>query len=169
MQEPNRRKWLQVAVAAVIALAIVAIAIVGGTTIFIYRHIRAEFVAADTADERIAAARARFGSSAAFLRVDPDKGAVVTGREDAGHSHEALATLHALAYDPVAQKLVDISVPFWLLRLVPNGRISLGADSGIDFGAERLNINLTALEGLGPGLVLDHAEGSGIKLLVWTE
>jgi hypothetical protein len=169
MQEPKRRKWLQVAVAAVVVLAIAAIAIVGGTAVFIYRHIRAEFVAADTAEDRIAAARARFGSSEAFLRVDANGGAVVNGREDAGSSHEALATLHALAYDPGAQKLVDISVPFWLLRLVPNGRISLDANSGIDFGAERLNINLTALEGLGPGLVLDHAEGSGLKLLVWTE
>jgi len=169
MTTSSRRTWLQVAIAAIVVLAIVAIGIVGGTTLYIYRHIRAEFVPADTAEERIAAARARFGSSRAFLRVDADGRAVVNGREAAGDAHEPLATLRALAYDPAARKLVDISVPFWLLRLVPNGRISLDANSGIDFDAERLNLNLAALEELGPGLILDHAQASGTRLLVWSE
>ena len=167
MTPSSRRTWRQVALAAIAIFALAAIAIVGGTTVFIYRHIRAELVAADTAEERIAAARARFGSSPAFLRVDGARGPVVSGR--AGGSRPTLATLRALAYDPTARRLVDISIPFWLLRLVPNGRISLDASTGIDFSAERVNVNLEALEGIGPGLVLDHSEPSGTRLLVWTE
>lgn len=168
MTAATRRTWLQVALAAIVVLGIAALAIVGGTTVYVYRHIRAEFVPADTADERIAAARARFGSSRAFLRVDADGRAVVNGREDGG-SREPLSVLRALAFDPRSGKLVDISIPFWLVRLVPNGRISLDANSGIEFDAERLNLNLGALEALGPGLVLDHAQASGTRLLVWTE
>jgi hypothetical protein len=163
------RSWLQVAVVASVVLACGAIVIVGGTTIFVYRHIRAEFVPAETAEQRIAAARARFGSSQAFLRVDADRGPVVNGREDTGASHEALSTLRALAYDPTAGKLVDISIPFWLLRLVPNGRISLDASSGIDFSAKQLHLNVSALEDLGPGLVIDQQDRGGTKVLVWTE
>jgi hypothetical protein len=169
MTTATRRTWLQVAVAAIVVLGIAAIAIVGGTTVYVYRHIRAEFVPADTAEERIAAARARFGSTGAFLRVDADGRAIVNGREAGSGSHEPLATLRALAYDPTARKLVDISVPFWLLRLVPNGRISLDARSGIDFNAERLNLNVSALEDLGPGLVIDQEDRGGRKVLVWTE
>jgi hypothetical protein len=167
MTPSNRRTWRQVAVAAIAIVAVAAMAIVGGTTVFVYSHIRTESVAADTAEERIAAARARFGTSQAFLRVDGAGGPVVSGR--AGDSRAALATLRAIAYDPTARRLVDISIPFWLLRLVPNGRISLDASTGIDFSAERVNVNLEALEGIGPGLVLDHSEPGGTKLLVWTE
>ena len=168
MTTARRRTWLQVAIAAIVVLAIAAIAVVGGATVFFYRHFRSDVVQADTAAERIAAARARFGSSPAFLRVDADGRTAVNGREDGG-SHEPLSTLRALAFDPRSGKLIDISIPFWLLRLVPNGRISLDANSGIDFDAERLNLNLGALEALGPGLVLDHSQPSGTRMLVWTE
>jgi len=169
MTPASRRTWRQVAVAAIVVVAFAALAIIGGTTVFFYRHIRAEFVPADTAEERIAAARTRFGSRPAFLRVDADSRPVVNGRDNTGGSHEALATLRALAYDPTARKLVDISIPFWVLRLVPNGRISLDASSGIDFGAEQLHLNLSALEDLGPGLVIDQEDRGGRKVLVWTE
>lgn len=169
MTPASRRTWRQVALAAIVVVGLAALAIIGGTTVFFYRHIRAEVVPADTAEERIAAARARFGSRPAFLRVDADSRPVVNGRENTGGSHEALATFRALAYDPTAGKLVDINIPFWLLRLVPNGRISLDASSGIDFGAERLRLNLSALEDLGPGLVVDHQDRGGRKVLVWTE
>ena len=169
MSTADRRRWVQVGVAAIAMLAVAALAIVGGTMVFIYRHVRSEVVPAATAEERIASARARFGSSQPFLRVGGERGTVVNGREPAAGSQEALATLRALAYDSTARKLVDISIPFWLLRLVPNGRISLDASTGIDFGAERVSVNLAALEGLGPGLVLDHSAPSGTTLLVWTE
>lgn len=169
MTNTRRRTWLQVAVAAIVVLAIAAIAIVGGTTVYVSRHISTESVPADAAEERIAAARARFGSTRAFLRIGADGRAVMNGREATGDVHAPLAMLRALAYDPAARKLVDISVPFWLLRLVPNGRISLDANSGIDFDAERLNLNLSALEDLGPGLVIDQEDRAGRKVLVWTE
>jgi hypothetical protein len=168
MTTSSRRTWLQLAIAGMVVLAIAALAIVGGTAVFFYRHIRSDVVPAETAAERVAAARARFGSSRPFLRIDADGGTSVNGREGGG-SHEPVATLRALAYDPRAGKLIDVSIPFWLLRLVPNGRISLDAGSGIDFDAERLNVNVSALEDLGPGLVIDQEDRGGRKVLVWTE
>ena len=169
MNPTNARTWRQIAIATIVLLAIAAIVIIGGATFYVYRHVRAEVVPADAAEARIASARARFGTQQALVRIDADGDAVVTGRENAAASHERLVTLRALAYDPDARRLVDVSIPFWLLRLAPGGRISLDADSGIKFDAERLNLNVSALEALGPGLVLDHADGNGRKVLVWTE
>src|SRR5688572_13984738 len=125
MTATNARTWRQIAIATIVLLAIAAIAIIGGATFYVYRHIRAEFVSADAAEARIGSARARFGAQQALLRIDADGDAVVTGRENAAGSHERLVTLRALAYDPGARKLVDVSIPFWLLRLAPGGRISL--------------------------------------------
>jgi hypothetical protein len=169
MTAAHTRTWRQIVLAVIIVTAIVAVAIVGGATFYIYRHIRAEVMPVETADARITAARARFAGEQAFLRIDADGEAVVTGRQDAGAAHRPLAAVRALAYDPGRRRLVDVSIPFWLLRLAPNGRISFDADSGIDFNAERLQLNVSALEALGPGLVLDHADQAGMKVLVWTE
>ena len=79
-----------------------------------------------------------------------------------GNSHRAGGDAARARLRARARKDSSTSaVPFWLLRLAPNGRISLDADSGIDFDAERLNINLAALEGLGPG------SGAGSVGAIW--
>lgn len=169
MTAANGWTWRRVVLAMIVVTAVAAVAIVGGATFYIYRHIRAEVMPVETAEARIAAARGRFAGEQAFLRIDADGDAVVTGRQDAGASGRPLARLRALAYDPGPGRLIDVSIPFWLLRLSPNGRISFDADSGIDFNAERLHLNVSALEALGPGLVLDHVDRAGMKVLVWTE
>ena len=169
MAAARGRTWQQIAIAAIVVLAISAITLIGGAAFFAYRHIRSEVVPAVTADARIAAARARFGGQPPLLQIDADGDTAVAGRHTTGHSPAPVAALRALAYEPGRERLVDVSIPFWLLRLAPNGRISFGADSGINFDAERLNINLAALEELGPGLVLDRSEPSGARLLLWTE
>ena len=169
MATASGRTWRQMAIAAIVVLAISAITFVGGAAFFFYRHIRSEVVPAGTADARIAAARARFGGQPALLRIDADGDAALAGRQTTGNSPAPVAALRALAYEPGRERLVDVTVPFWLLRLAPNGRISFGPNSGINFDAERLNINLAALEELGPGLVLDQSEPSGARLLIWTE
>jgi hypothetical protein len=169
MTAANPRTWPQIVIAVIVVIGVAAIVLVGAAAFYVSQHFRAEFVPADAAEVRIAAARARFGGQQALLRIDADGDAVVTGRPDSANSSKPLVTLRALAYDPGPGRLVDASIPFWLLRLAPNGRISLDADSGIKFDAERLNLNVSALEALGPGLVLDHDDGSGLKILVWTE
>ena len=81
-----------------------------------------------------------------------------------------LETLRVLAYDPDAEKLVRVSIPFWLLRLAPtNKRMSFLSDNGIDFDSDRVHLSLDDLERRGPGLVVDHTDRRGSLLLVWTE
>jgi hypothetical protein len=170
MAAAEHRTWRQVATAAIVVVALAGITLVGGAAFFIYRSIRTEVVPADAADARMASARARFGTQPALLRIDADGEAVVTGRTDAASaSHRPLQTLRALAYDPGPRTLRDVSIPFWLLRLAPDDRISIDAGTGFTFRADRLNLNVAALEALGPGLVLDHADRNGMKVLVWTE
>jgi hypothetical protein len=169
MTETRRRTWWQVLVAAVIVVAMVGIAVIGGAAYLFYRHIRSEAVSSATADSRMADVRAKFGGQEAWLRIASDGSAEITGRPDARGSHARLVSLRVLAYNPDEGRLADVSVPFWLLRLAPEGQLRLDAGSGIDFDAERLKLNVSALEALGPGLVLDHAQADGTRLLVWTE
>jgi hypothetical protein len=169
MTETRRRTWFQVLIAAVIIMAMIGLALVSGAAFLFYRHIRTEALSSDAADTRIEAVRARFGGQQAWLRIGSDGSAEIAGRSDAGGAHAPLTSLRVLAYNPAEGRLADVSVPFWLLRLAPEGQLRLDADSGIDFDAERLTLNVSALEALGPGLVLDHSQSDGTRLLVWTE
>ena len=169
MTDTKRRTWWQALVAAVIVVAMSGIALIGGAAFLFFRHIRSEVVSSATADSRMADVRAKFGGQEAWLRIGSDGSAEIAGRPDADGSHRPLKSLRVLVYNPAEGRLADVSVPFWLLRLAPDGQLRLDADSGIDFDAERLKLNVSALEALGPGLVLDHSQTDGTRLLVWTE
>jgi hypothetical protein len=80
-----------------------------------------------------------------------------------------LETLRVLAYDIHAEKLVRVSIPFWLLRLAPTRHVSFLSDTGIDFDSDRVRLTLDDLERRGPGLILDQADHRGSQVLVWTE
>jgi hypothetical protein len=149
--------------------AMSGIALVGGAAVLFFRHIRTETISSDAADSRISEVRARFSGQQPLLRIAGDGSPEIAGRSDRHDSHAPLVSLRVLAYDPDRGRLADIRVPFWLLRLAPDGRVSFTGDNGVRFRADRLHVNLAALEAVGPGLVLDHAESSGTRLLVWTE
>ncbi len=88
----------------------------------------------------------------------------------AGGSPAPLHTLRVLAYDSDAGKLVNVSIPFWLLRLAPsNKKLSFLSDNGIDFDTDRVRLTLEDIERRGPGLMLDHKDRRGAQVLVWTE
>jgi hypothetical protein len=159
---------VQILIAAAIVIAIGGLALVGGAAFLLFRHIRTETITADAADVRLSAARARFAGQQPLIAIDESGDAVIKGRSSTD-SQVRLTTLRALAFDATEGHIVDVSIPFWLLRLAPDGRISFDSRSGLDFDAERLNLNVGALEALGPGLVIDHADAKGTKLLVWTE
>ena len=74
-----------------------------------------------------------------------------------------------LAYDTREEKLIRVSIPFWLLRLAPSRHVSFLSDTGINFDSDRVRLTLDDLERRGPGLILDQADRRGSHVLVWTE
>ena len=80
-----------------------------------------------------------------------------------------LDTLRVLAYDTRANKLVNVSIPMWLLRLAPSNKFSFMKDNGIDFDSDRMHISMDDIDRRGPGLILDQVERRGSQVLVWTE
>ena len=166
----NKRTWVSVLIAAVIVVVILAVSAVGGTAYFIYRHVHTEFTPNESADKRFADARARFAGQRPLIELRKGSDEPVFHRETipATMPTEKLATLRVLAYDTRANKLVNVSIPMWLLRLAPN-TFSFLQDNGIDFDADRVHMTLDDLERRGPGLLLDQADRRGSQVLVWTE
>jgi hypothetical protein len=167
----TRRTWVSVLIASVIIVGVLAIAVVGGTAYFFYRHINASFTPPEDADTEFAQARARFAGQKPLIEIREDDEPILhregATRRDASRQ---LVSLRVLAYDNHARKLVRVTIPFWLLRLAPSGRkVSFLNDNGIDFDTERVHLTLEDLERRGPGLVLDQADRRGSQVLVWTE
>ena len=166
----NKRTWISVLIAAVIIVGVMAVSAVGGTAYFIYRHVHTQFVPNENAEQQFAATRARFAGQQPLIEVRKDQEAVLH-REMIPKAMPAakLDTLRVLAYDTRANKLVNVSIPMWLLRMAPTNKFSFMKDNGIDFDSDRVHITLDDVERRGPGLLLDQADRRGSQVLVWTE
>src|SRR6185503_1354411 len=163
MSQNNRKTWISVLIASVIIVGILAAAAIGGTAFFIYRHVNTEFTRTENADQQFKEARARFAGQQPLIEIRKDDDEPVLHREAlrAAESSPKLETLRVLAYDTHAEKLVRVSIPFWLLRLAPSRHMTFLSDSGIDFDSDRVHITLDDLERRGPGLILDQADRRG--------
>jgi hypothetical protein len=170
MEKSTRRTWISIVIASVIIVGILAVAAVGGTAYFFYRHINAQYAPRESADEQFAAARARFSGQKPLIEIRRDDEPIVHRELFAeAHSDAKLQTLRVLAYDPDERKLVRVSIPFWLIRLMPGKHFSFLNDNGIDFDSERVRLTSRDLERLGPSLILDQQDRHGAYVIVWTE
>jgi nitrate reductase NapE component len=161
--------WAAILIAGVIIFGMLAVAAVGGTAFFIYRHINTTPTGHDAAAAEFTQARARFAGQQPLIEMSVGDEPVVHRELVKDPSGRKLETLRVLAYDRHERKLVRVSIPFWLLRLLPSNHFSFLDDNGINIDSERVNLTVDDLERRGPGLVLDTRDRRGSEVLVWTE
>lgn len=169
MAEPKKRRtWIYVVVGILISLFVIGIALIGSAIFYVRRHVSAQFVAAETAAPEFERARSQFAGQEPLIELRGDHDAVVHRRT--GSSRGELQTLRVLAFDPQAEKLVRVSVPFWLIRMMPGRRLHMGTNEDLDFDTDRLHFTVDDLERAGPGLVIDGiSPRGGSRILIWTE
>ena len=169
----SRKTWISILIAAAIVVGALALTVVGGTAYFIYRHVHAEFTSEQSADREFETARARFEGQQPLIEVRIDDEPLVHRDQIPATAPPGrrLDSLRVLAYDDRAGKLVRVSIPFWLLRMLPTRNLSFLNDQGIDvdIDSERVRLTIEDLERRGPGLVLAHKDRVGARVLVWTE
>src|SRR5262249_25907475 len=167
-----KKTWVSILIASVIIVMMLAVAVVGGTAYFIYRHVHAELTNQTTAEQEFSTAPARFANQRPLIEIRRDDDPVVhRDLIPAVASNGRIESLRVLAYDEHAGKLVHVSIPFWLLRMMPSKHLSFLNDEGIDvdIDAERVHLTIEDLERRGPGLLLDEKDRHGSQVLVWTE
>ena len=164
--------WVSVLIASVIIVGIVAVAAVGGAAFFIYRHVNTTFTPSDRAEVEFSKSRSRFEGQRPLIELRHDDDPVIH-REllKEGAPKHKLDALRVLAYDQHANKLVRVSIPFWLLRMAPSKHLSFLNDNGfdVDVDSDRVRLTVEDLERRGPGLLLDTVDRRGSRVLVWTE
>ena len=167
--EKRTKGCLWIGLGLAIAVGMVAIAVVAGTGYWAYQRFApsAEFLDQKKADEQMAQILARFTDPTPLIIATPDGHGARARTEGRPPFTGQLESLHVAAYDVGAGKLVRFTVPFWLLRLGKDGKLSIDGHLDDVRGAEKLTVK--DLETLGPGLLFDELKPNGDRVLVWTE
>jgi hypothetical protein len=165
------RPWLP---RALLALALFAVTMLVLSWLLLSSWTTLETASAESASEAFDGARRAAGAGAAtvaYLEITA-AGDVVVHREQELAEPADLDTLHLVAWQPSAQRLVRVDFPFWFVALKLSGPVGLGTMiAGLVQDWENLDLGIDEddLERRGPALVLDHDRGERGRVLLWTE
>jgi hypothetical protein len=169
--EKRTKGYLWIGLGIVIVVGMVVVTVIAGAGFWAYQNLAPEVALIDQAkaDQQLEEIRATFKNRTPLIVAGDDghHARLQTEGREATFTGQ-LTSLHVAAYDHRAGKLMRFSMPFWLLRLAPDGKVSIG-DGALDgvHGAEKLTVK--DLEALGPGLLVDERKPDGDRVLVWTE
>lgn len=171
--EKRTKGCLWIALGLAIVVVMVGVVLVAGAGFWMYQSFApaATFVDQAKADAELEAIRAKLGNRTPLINPDPAEGEphIRTDSRPSAYTGE-LQSLLVAAYDRRAGKLVRFTIPFWLLRLAPDGKVSLGDETlQLDELTGREKLTVQQLEAFGPGLLIDVVKPSGDRVLVWTE
>jgi hypothetical protein len=167
MAGKKTKTWVVILVGAIVLVGVLVVALVGGAAYFVARHVQAQFVTTATADAQFASARDRFAGQVALIELRKDDDPIVHRPAEDAHA-APIQMVRVMVYSPDSRKLVNVTVPMWVLRMAPgNGFNSMNDD--FDFESRRFHLTLEDIERHGPGLILDEADRHGARVLVWSE
>jgi hypothetical protein len=170
MNEPapaKKRTWLWIVLGVFLFFVVLAVGGLFFAVSFFRQSMSVTEMSVASADSEFDSVRARFGGQQPLIQMVDGRPQYVADRAAEPASEKPLTTMHILAWDDDEERLVRLSVPFWLLRL-KSGPIQLSAysqgwdDRGVSFRIEDL-------ERRGPGLVLDVDESREGRVLIWAE
>ena len=159
---------------AIVTIGIVGCCVLGfvtlvGAGIYLFaKHVDIAEASEVSADRAFAETRARLVNETPLISLNGDDwetDATVNRRVNADARKPR--TLHVMAWDPDDERLVNVSIPFWLLRLGDRVNVDVNFDEDDPFG--ELDLTVTDLDQYGPGLIVDYVDSANDRVLMWTE
>ena len=156
----------------VLAAASVALAALTVLVVFVVRHREAAPVTVTAAQVEFDRLRARFAGQTALIdmRTRSSRSPAVAA------SGRPLRTFHTVIFDRRGgDRLVDVSVPYWLGRTYARhdgsfawlGELTFLDDT--EFDPEPLQLSIHEIERHGPGLLVDYRHPGGGQFVSWVE
>jgi hypothetical protein len=158
--------WVVVGICVVGFLCVVAVAAAG--VYFFSQHIDTREISPTSASREFEEIRARFADQKPLIELD-ERGHLLRSNPDRATSGNPPhpKDINVLAFDPDDNRLVKVTIPFWLLRLKMRGTTIDFNGSKMDL--EDLKLTVEELERFGPTLIVDHKTSSGERVLVWSQ
>lgn len=162
------RAWIWI-VAAIVIVGVLGIVVMAGAGFyFVSRHVDTKAISAADARVEFDRIRAQFTDQRALIELD-ERGRFVRSNKD--RETKAGPTvpdhLNVLAFDPGDERIVKVTIPFWLLRFKAHGA-TVDINGG-RVGLEDLKLTVEDLERFGPTLIVDHQGTHGERVLVWSQ
>jgi hypothetical protein len=161
------KTWVWVVIAIVVICVVGAVAVAGMGYYFFTKHFDTKVTSPARASIEFEQVKAQFTGQkplielderGRFLRANPDR----PTRSDNRRPDQ----LFVLAFDPDDERIVKVTVPFWLLRLKAHGTVDF---NGGHLELEDLKLTVEDLERFGPTLIVDHKSSGGERVLVWSQ
>ena len=161
------RTWVWVVVGIAVFCVLALVAVVGGAFFYMSRHIETKSATPASAAREFEAVRSGFSGQKPLIELDRNGRFVRAHTDRPGPANVAVPDqLRILAFDPSDGRIVQVSVPFWLLRMkASNATIDL---NGSKMDLEDLRLTIHDLERQGPSLIVDHQAPDGDRVLVWS-
>ena len=161
------RTWVWVVVGIAVFCVLALVAVVGGAFFYMSRHIETKSATPASAAREFEAVRSGFSGQKPLIELDRNGRFVRAHTDRPGPANAAVPDqLRILAFDPSDGRIVQVSVPFWLLRMkAGNATIDL---NGSKMDLEDLRLTIHDLERQGPSLIVDHEAPDGDRVLVWS-
>ena len=161
----SKKTWLWIIAAGFGLCVFTLLAVAAAGMYFVSQHVDAARSSGADAMRSFEAARETFKDPPLFEIDALERVRATRAIAKLPTSKRVPTHLWVLAWDPNDERLVKVSLPFWLLRL---GRRNVEISSG-GFDLEQLNLDVQELERVGPMLVIDHRATSGERVLIWTQ
>lgn len=162
------RTWVWVVVGIVVLCILGVVAMAAAGLYFFSQNIDSREVSPAIASREFEDIREKFTGQKPLIELDSRGRLLRTNPDRPSQDHPRRPdTLHVLAFDPEDGRIVNVTVPFWLLRF------KMGSTT-IDFNGDRmdledLKLTVEDLERLGPTLIVDHTVVGGERVLVWSQ
>jgi hypothetical protein len=161
-RKSRKALWIVLGVIGFLILCVMAFAAFG--VYFVSRNLDMKKASPVQANQSFEDVRAGF-KEAPIISLDNREHVTLSRRPPDRAPDVRPTVMHVMAYDRDDERIVRVTIPFWMLRL-GREKIRLGAGGNLDF--EQLRISAEELERYGPALLLDHVEGRN-RVLVWTQ
>jgi hypothetical protein len=158
--------WVVLAIVLIGVLGVVAMAGIG--LYFFSQHIDTKTASPAVAARDFEQVTVRFPGQKPLIELD-ERGRYLRSHTDRQPPPDTTAPdeLNVMAFDPDDQRIVRVSIPFWILRMKMKGTtIDL---NGNQMDLEDLKLTVDDLERFGPALIVDHRSTSGERVLVWSQ
>jgi len=163
----SRKTWIWIIVGVFGTCVLMLIAVAGAGIYFVSSHVSSKQTTSHDALQTFDSARAKFKDQRPLLEVDSgDRPRVTRPLANFPTSTTRPEQLCVLAWDPDDERVVQVNLPFWLLKL---GKRKVDVAGHRGFSLDNLDLDVHELERIGPVLVLDLRGSSGERVLVWTK
>lgn len=162
----KKRTWLWIVLACLGVCVISMFVLAGAGMYFVMNHVNVTHSSSADALRSFDDARKPFKDQQPLFVIDNrDEPRMARPLTEIPNGSVKPEHLWILAWDPDDEKVVKLSLPFWLLRM---GKKKMTVMESGGFDLERLNVDWRELERIGPALVFDLKSSQGERVLIWT-